>query len=137
LDQRIQWAMAYIERNLDRRLLIRELAHEVNLSHQQFGRLFRAECGFSPAQYLKAVRVRHAKELLEQTFLSVKEISSRLGMDESHLMREFRHVYGSSPGRHRSRALGQPFLAVEPKTSTGNVQNRQQMFKMANEFSLP
>ena len=49
LDPRIECAIAYMERNLQRRLPMRVLAQKVNLSNRQFFRLFRAESGFSPA----------------------------------------------------------------------------------------
>jgi transcriptional regulator GlxA family with amidase domain len=58
----------------------------------------------TPAQYLKSVRVSQAKELLETTLLSVKEIRAQLGIsDESHFVRDFKKAYGLAPLQYRFR----------------------------------
>jgi len=58
----------------------------------------------TPAQYLKSVRIHQAKELLETTLLSVKEIRARLGInDESHFVRDFKKTYGLPPLQYRIR----------------------------------
>jgi AraC family transcriptional regulator len=64
------------------------LARAVNLTSFHFCHLFKAETGNSPARYLKALRLERARELLETTFLSTKEIRSLVGLnDESHFAR--------------------------------------------------
>jgi transcriptional regulator GlxA family with amidase domain len=136
LDGRIEWTIAYMERNLHRRLLMRELAEKVNLSNRQFLRLFRAESGFPPARYHKELRVRRAKGLLEQTFLSVKQVAASSGMDESHFVRDFRRSHGSTPAVHRATLVRQHSLALGTKLSTGNGADCQPMAQMANGSSL-
>jgi AraC-like DNA-binding protein len=52
-----------------------------------------------------------AKYLLESSFLSVKEITYRVGInDESHFVRDFKKAYGNAPRQHRTKAsqLDQP-----------------------------
>ena len=45
-----------------------------------------------------------AKYLLETSFLSVKEITHRVGLnDESHFVRDFKIAYGLSPTLYRIR----------------------------------
>jgi hypothetical protein len=47
--------------------------------------------------------MERAKNLLESSFLSVKEIAYRVGMnDESHFVRDFKATYGSSPSCYRT-----------------------------------
>jgi AraC-like DNA-binding protein len=44
--------------------------------------------------------------LLTTTFLSVKEIASRVGLaDESHFVRDFKRIYGMTPSEYRTRAF--------------------------------
>ncbi|HEX9919470.1 MAG TPA: helix-turn-helix domain-containing protein, partial [Pyrinomonadaceae bacterium] len=69
-----------------------------------FCHLFKAETGSSPARYLKALRLERARELLETTFLSVKEIRALVGFnDDSHFARDFRATYGLTPQQYRER----------------------------------
>ena len=54
----------------------------MNLSGSRLRHLFKAEMDQTPAQYLKAIRMREAAMLLRTTFLSVKEIMNRVGYFE-------------------------------------------------------
>ena len=54
-------------------------------------------------QYLKALRLEKACELLGTTYLSVKEIAVQVGLnDASHFVRDFKKVYGLTPTQHRN-----------------------------------
>jgi len=57
-----------------------------------------------PIRYLRQLRMERAKDLLESSFLSVKEIAFRVGLnDESHFVRDFKSTYGYSPALYRSQ----------------------------------
>jgi transcriptional regulator GlxA family with amidase domain len=102
MDQRVQIIIALMEENLQRELPLEELAKSVNLSVSRLRHLFRAETGTSPTQYLKSVRIRKAKEMLETTFMSVKQIMSLVGAgDRNHFARNFKKAYGSTPTEYR------------------------------------
>lgn len=52
--------------------------------------------------YVRLARLEAAKELLETTFLSVKEIGGLAGfVDNSHFVRYFKKRYGATPSEHR------------------------------------
>jgi len=56
-------------------------------------------------QYLRLLRMERAKYLLETSFLSVKEITHSVGLnDESHFVRDFKKAYGAPPARYRMRS---------------------------------
>ena len=56
-----------------------------------------------PIQYLKVLRIERAKYLLETSFLSVKEITHIVGInDESHFVRDFKRIYGVPPTLYRT-----------------------------------
>jgi YesN/AraC family two-component response regulator len=83
---------------------LNEMAQSVNLSPSRLRYLFKTHVGIPPAQYLRAFRMQRAKELLETTFLSVKEIRTTIGVnDHSHFIREFKKSYGMTPAQYRSR----------------------------------
>jgi AraC family transcriptional regulator of arabinose operon len=84
---------------------IQALARSVNLSPSRLRHLFHAEMSMSLCHYLKQQRLRRAAQLLEITFLSVKEISDASGFrDSSHFVREFRVAFGRPPGEYRRAA---------------------------------
>ena len=57
-----------------------------------------------PIRYLRLLRMERAKDLLESSFLSVKEIAFQVGLnDESHFVRDFKSTYGFSPALYRSQ----------------------------------
>ena len=106
VDERIERVIAHLEANLHHRPPVPELAGRVGLSYGHFAVVFRAATGCSLTRYMKLARMRHAKALLADDSLNVKEIAERVGMDFSRFIREFREVYGDSPGRYRRSLPG-------------------------------
>jgi transcriptional regulator GlxA family with amidase domain len=102
MDQRVQIVIALIEEDLRRELSLEDLAMSVNLSASRLRHLFSAEIGISPTQYLKSIRIQKAKELLETSFLSVKQIMALVGVgDRNHFTSDFKKAYGASPTEYR------------------------------------
>jgi len=98
MDTRIESALAQMEQGLGSPLSIATLAAGVNLSPSRFAHLFCREVGTSPARYLHALRMLRARQLLERTFLSVKEVMALVGCnDPSHFSRDFRRFHGIAP----------------------------------------
>lgn len=109
MDRRIQIITSQIEEQFSRELKIPQLARLVNVSTSHLRHLFKSETGLTPTQYLKRLRMQKAQLLLETTFLSVKQISNRVGFsDDTYFSREFKKTYGVAPGRYRQ--VGKPTL---------------------------
>ena len=116
MDQRVQAVIRLMEANLRDELPLGRLAESVNLSASRLHQIFRSATGTSPARYLKSLRLAEAKRLLETTFLSVKEIRLRVGIDdESHFTRDFRAAYGCTPTDYRKRGGPQGFAPPPPR----------------------
>ena len=112
MDVRVQKIISLMRRDLRAKLTLNDMARIVNLTSFHFCHLFKVETGSSPARYLKALRLERARELLETTFLSAKEVRALVGLnDESHFARDFRALYGLTPQQHREHYLG---LAAKP-----------------------
>ena len=102
MDQRVQHVVSFIRNNYQRKLTLREMAETVNLSPWWLCHLFKADMGTSPERFLAQVRLEKAKQLLEDTFLSVKEIVTEVGMsDAAHFSRSFKTAYGVTPAKWR------------------------------------
>jgi AraC-like DNA-binding protein len=117
--------MSEIERQLSQPLNIKGLAAEVNLSRSHFCHLFRAEVGVSPLRFLRERRMEWARVLLERTFLSVKEVMTRVGCsDPSHFARDFRMYHGVSPREWRI-AVGRGRRELAPQDRPRDSPHRQ------------
>lgn len=104
---KIQTAIKFMEENLHRKLLLRDIAQHVNYSTSHLRHVFKAEIGLSPTQYLKLLRMQKAKVLAETSWLSVKEIMAEIGInDESHFVRDFKKTFGLSPTQYRAHYTG-------------------------------
>ncbi|MGB9178471.1 MAG: AraC family transcriptional regulator [Pyrinomonadaceae bacterium] len=103
MDQRVQKVLAFFEESYMRSVTLAEMAKSVHLSVWHLSHLFKAETGSSPARYLKMYRMQEARRLLETTFLSVKEIVSKVGIgDQSHFAKDFKKAYGLTPTQYRA-----------------------------------
>ena len=95
-----------------------------------------------PIRYLRLLRMERAKDLLESSFLSVKEIAFQVGVnDESHFVRDFKSTYGFSPALYRSHFQGND-VEEKPTGSKGNDRKgtskvREQLVRAAKQSLLP
>jgi AraC family transcriptional regulator, arabinose operon regulatory protein len=106
MEPRIHKAICLMTVDLGREVSLNELAQALNLSASRLRHLFKYETGVSPLQYLKLQRMQRAKELLEATFLNVKEVMLQVGVkDKSSFVRDFKKLYGLSPSRYRVQYL--------------------------------
>ena len=105
MDERVQRVKTLIERNLDRELTVTEMARFVDLSVSHLQHLFKNELGQSPAQYVQEVRLMRARDLLENSSLSIKQIMFRIGAkDRSNFERRFKRAYKLTPVQYRKVA---------------------------------
>jgi transcriptional regulator GlxA family with amidase domain len=101
IDARVESVISLMNR-LEPTQSICTLSKSVNLTPARLRQLFRKNTGRSPMQYLKDLRMRRAEGLLENTFLSVKEIALLCGVgDVSHFVRDFKNTHGSTPTEYR------------------------------------
>jgi AraC family transcriptional regulator, arabinose operon regulatory protein len=102
-DPRVRHVLALMERHRDVPLSIAELARAVNLSTSRLRHLFHTELGRSPARVQRDLALDHARQLLQSSFLSIKEVMAASGWnDPSHFCREFKRRHGHSPSAMRA-----------------------------------
>ena len=104
MDYRIIEVLEFIDSNIQAGLELSDIALLVGLSTSRVRHLFTAAIGLSPIHYLRLRRMQKAKVLLEETVFSVKEVMAKVGInDASHFVRDFRHHYGLTPKKYRSK----------------------------------
>ena len=102
MDRRIQTVIALMEARLAMRPDTGAIARSVNLSPSRLRHLFKRETGCTISQYLRQLRLQRAELLLRTTFLSVKEISNKVGITTTgQFVREFKKEYGAVPTEYR------------------------------------
>ena len=91
-----------IRKRPGKRWHIAELARLAAMSKRTLMRRFRAATGFSPADWVTRARVDAARELLENTGLSIDQIAERCGLGTPTTLRHhFRKKVGLSPAQYR------------------------------------
>lgn len=74
----------------------------MNISPYYFSKLFKEEAGENFIEYLTKVRIAHAKELLRNPALSIKEICILSGYsDPNYFSRIFKKQEGLTPSEYR------------------------------------
>jgi AraC family transcriptional regulator len=91
-------AIDYIGDNLQKDLILPEIAGAAHMSPYHFSRLFKESTGLTPHQYVIERRVQRAKELLSNTDLPIAEVAFLCGFaHQSHLNRHFKRLLGVNP----------------------------------------
>jgi AraC-like DNA-binding protein len=104
--ERAELTISYMKAHLSQPLQVPKLAAMVNVSPSHFFALFKRHTGFSPIDFFIRLRMSRARELLDHTSSSVKEVAAALGYDDPfYFSRVFKAVYAISPGLYRQRRL--------------------------------
>ena len=97
----------YLEGRYDRDVSIQETADFVGLSRSQLYRVMMETEGRAPKDMLLDIRMHHARQLLEETSLTLEEIALRIGLRTgAQLGAAFRSVHGMTPGQYRRQRQG-------------------------------
>ena len=101
----IEKAKAYINENYHRDISLEEVSRSVDISSYYFSKLFKEETGENFIEYLTAIRIEKAKELLHHRENSIKNISIETGYsDPNYFSRIFKKQVGITPTEYRERA---------------------------------
>jgi AraC-like DNA-binding protein len=103
---RIDTALRLVaESSADAKISLGQLACSASLSPSRFIRVFKAQLGVTPMQYLMRLRINRSKRLLANTDLSVKEAALTVGFeDQLYFSRVFKKETGATPSLWRARS---------------------------------
>lgn len=103
----LERAMRYLEARVDGNIQVSELAALVDMSPSHLSALFRQATGSGPAAFHTSLRMSHARNLLDTTSLSVREIAAAVGYtDPLYFSRHFRRLHGLNPTAYRAQHKG-------------------------------
>ncbi|MBU2710460.1 helix-turn-helix domain-containing protein [Zooshikella harenae] len=109
-DETVLQAQLWLQQNYQLEVEWSALASQLQVSLRTFNRRFRQATNQPPTAYLRKLRLSAAKELLQQSNVSIAEISDLVGFkDESYFARCFKQQYLLSPSDFRRSVRGKLF----------------------------
>lgn len=110
-------AIRLMHRTLDAPLSAKDIAREVGVSSRQLERLFSTYLDITPKRFRDQLRLDHAQRLMQQTELSVAEISVACGFNSpSHFSKLYQRQFGIFPSA--DRGIPAPLVGRLPLNDT-------------------
>jgi transcriptional regulator GlxA family with amidase domain len=104
-SDRVRTALSYAREHLTESLSVERLAEVACLSARQFGRVFKAATGETPAKAVERLRAEVARERIETDAEPVESIAAAVGFsDPERMRRAFLRLYGEPPQSLRRKA---------------------------------
>jgi len=96
----------YIRMNLHKKLRVTELAEYAGIDRSYLSRLFQAQKGRSPQQYILKLKMEAAAQHLKKKELSVKEVALCVGYEDPlEFSKQFHRQFQVSPTQWRKKAF--------------------------------
>jgi AraC family transcriptional regulator len=94
----------YVAEHLGERILVTDLAMQAGLSPSRFAHAFSEQVRQSPHQFVLAMRLERATELLRHSPLNPADVAHACGFaSQQHLTNAMRRALGITPGRYRAQ----------------------------------
>ncbi|MFK7921246.1 MAG: helix-turn-helix domain-containing protein [Bacteroidia bacterium] len=121
--------IALIESHLeDEAFGVAELAEEMNMSRSTLLRRVKSSTGVSVALFIRQLRLRHAKKLLQDSSLTISEVGFQVGFSSSsYFAKCFREEYGYPPseeGKEQVTTIPTPPIVELPTPSPASLKVR-------------
>ncbi len=99
----VQSAIKYIDENYGTDISLDDVSRAVDVSPYYFSKLFKEETGVNFIEYLTNLRMDHAKKLLSDPSVSIRDVCFAVGyQDPNYFSRIFKRATGSTPSEFRS-----------------------------------
>lgn len=108
-DPGIAKAADYLLSHVAQGVSLEDAARETGLNRRRLERGFKRHLGVTPGEYLRRLKIDHAKHLIRETDLRMNEVAYACGMAPEPFSTLFRKETGRSPGVYRkekSRGTG-------------------------------
>ena len=103
-DEAIKRAQEFIDKNIQQKLSIDELADLVSIGRRSFERRFKAATNNSVLEYINRVKIEFAKRSFELSRKNINEVMYEIGYTDTKAFRSiFRKFTGLSPVEYRNK----------------------------------
>ncbi|SPH23964.1 HTH-type transcriptional activator RhaS [Defluviimonas aquaemixtae] len=115
LDDRIDRSIAMIRRDFASNVAVQEMAELSGMSQSAFHRQFRDRTGHSPIQFLKRIRLHHARRMIAFENARISDAAMRVGYESvSQFSREYKRLFSEVPTHARANARTNPAAYSDP-----------------------
>ena len=102
----VEIAKAFIYENYQEDISLVQIASYVNLNPFYFSKMFKKRTGENFSDFVMKIRIEHAKQLMQNESLNLKEISYEVGYkDPNYFSRVFKKYTNESPKIYRQKLL--------------------------------
>ncbi|MCR4626985.1 MAG: response regulator [Treponema sp.] len=99
----ISQACEYLENHISEEITLESAASQLNVSSFYLSKLFKKEKGENFISYLTDLRLKKAKNLLQDKSLIIKEITAAVGYnDQNYFSKLFKNKFGITPTEYRN-----------------------------------
>lgn len=101
----IQQIMKYMEEHYQEKISLDQIAANMYLSSFYISKLFKSETGDTPINYLIHLRMKKARDLLDENpEISIQSVAAAVGYEDAyHFSKLFKKYYGLSPLYYKAR----------------------------------
>ena len=102
-SQMLSQVLSYIRQNYRETLTLQDISEKYNYNYAYLSRVFKQETGTPFIQYLTALRIEKAKEILRtDKTVKISEICDQVGfLDQNYFSRIFKKTVGMTPQSYR------------------------------------
>lgn len=106
LTMLLEQVMQKIELEYMSLLTLESVASSIQLSSFYFSKVFKQYCGMTFIDCLNDVRIKHARILLNDPVVSIKEVAFMTGYsDSNYFSRVFKNICGNTPSEWRNKIM--------------------------------
>lgn len=103
----VQLAIHYMKENMEKHLILQEIADHIGYSASHFSMLFKKQTGHSPLTYFNLLKVQQACLLLDTTDMKINQVCYKIGIEDTYYFsRLFSKIMGVSPREYRKQKKG-------------------------------
>lgn len=103
-DEAIKTIQDFIEKNIEEKMTIDELAEKVALGRRSFERRFKLATNNSVLEYIQRIKIEAAKRSLESSKKNVNEVMYEVGYTDTKAFRDlFKKITGLTPIEYRNK----------------------------------
>lgn len=109
-DEEITQIQIWLQDNYYREILFPQIAERFGMSIRTLNRRFKNALGQTPLEYLQEIRIDTAKDLLKTSNLSISEIASKVGYEDTgYFTRLFKRKLATTPNSYRDTVRAKLF----------------------------
>lgn len=114
-DAVISDCQAWMARNYAYRNPVAAMAERSGLKQRTFGRRFRSATGYLPMEYVHALRIEEARQLIETGTDGLGEVGCKVGYEDPTFFRRlFKRQTGLTPAAYRRKFAGIGHVRTQP-----------------------